>query len=59
MTIPPMRVASITMVGQFPYGIDPHVRNLRWALAPTDHTFVVTPPDVIATFALASDERVT
>lgn len=54
-----MRIASITMVGQFPHGIDLHVRNLRWALTPADHIFVVTLPGTIAAFGLASDERVT
>jgi len=54
-----LRIASVTMVGQFPHGIDPHVRNLRWALTPADHIFVVTLPDIIATFGLVSDERVT
>lgn len=52
-----MRIASITMVGQFPHGIDVHVRNLRWALARSDHIFIVTLPDIIATFDLVSDTR--
>jgi hypothetical protein len=54
-----VRIASITMVGQFPDGIDLHVRNLRWALTPADHIFVVTLPHIIEAFGLASDERVT
>ena len=28
-----MRIASVTMIGQFPDGIDLHVRNLLWAVA--------------------------
>lgn len=59
MAISPARIASVTMVGQFPHGIDLHVRNLRWALTPSDHILVVTLPDIIAAFGLASDERVT
>jgi hypothetical protein len=47
------------MIGQFPHGIDLHVRNLRWALSPSDAIFIVTVPDIITTFGLASDERVT
>ena len=49
----------MTMVGPFPDGIDLHARNLRRALTPADHISIVTPPDIIATFGLVSDERVT
>ncbi len=59
MTVSPARIASVTMVGQFPHGIDAHVRNLRWALTPTDHIFVVTLQDIIAESGLVSDEHVT
>lgn len=47
------------MVGQFPHGIDLHVRNLRWALAAVDHIFIITLPEIIAAFRLVSDTRVT
>lgn len=54
-----MRIASITMVGQFPHGIDLHVRNLRSVLTEDDHIFVVTVPRVAAELGLVSDGQVT
>lgn len=54
-----MRVASITMIGQFPDCIDLHVRNLKWALTKDDHIFIVTLPEFIERFKLANDDRVT
>lgn len=40
-----MRIASITMVGHFPEGVDLHVRNLKWFLHGTDyHIYIVTSP---------------
>lgn len=54
-----MRIASITMVGQFPHGIDLHVRNLRGMLTGDDHIFVVTLPRVAAELDLVSDGQVT
>ncbi len=54
-----MRIASITMVGQFPHGIDLHLRNLRWALTPEDHSYLITLPQHAAGCGLESDERVT
>lgn len=54
-----MRIASITMVGQFPEGIDIHVRNLKWALSEEDHIYIVTLPKIIKKFNLKNDKRVT
>lgn len=54
-----MRIASITMVGQFPDGIDIHVRNLKWALSKEDHIFIITLPSFIESFDLKNDEQVT
>jgi len=54
-----MRLASITMVGQFPHGIDIHVRNLLWSLTPDDHIFIVTLPKIIQEFNLKNTQRVT
>ena len=51
--------ASITMIGQFPDGIDLHVRNLRWALSEKDHIYIVTNGLFIKKFNLLNDERVT
>jgi hypothetical protein len=40
-----MTIASITMVGHFPDGVDLHVRNLKWFLGATDyHIYIVTSP---------------
>ncbi len=54
-----MRIASITMVGQFPHGIELHLRNLRWALTPDDHSYIFTLPQHAAAQGLTSDARVT
>jgi hypothetical protein len=54
-----MRIASITMVGQFPDGIGLHVRNLRWALSDEDHIFIVTNGSFIRKYALENDDRTT
>lgn len=54
-----MRIASITMIGQFPDGVDIHVRNLKWALTKKDHIFIVTLPEFIDSFELKDDEQVT
>lgn len=54
-----MRIASITMVGQFPDGIDLHIRNLKWALTENDHIFIVTLSEFIDKFALKNDKSVT
>jgi hypothetical protein len=54
-----MRIATVTMVGQFPHGIDLHVRNLRWALSEGDHIYIVTTGSIIRDFHLESDDRVT
>lgn len=47
------------MVGQFPHGIAPHVRNLQWALSPDDHIFIVTLNQHIREFGLKNSNRVT
>jgi hypothetical protein len=54
-----MRIASITMIGQFPDGIDLHARNLRWALSETDHICIVTRGSFIEDYDLRSDDRIT
>lgn len=54
-----MRLASITMIGQFPHGIDAHVRNLLWSLTPDDHIFIVTRPNIVEEFKLKNTDRVT
>lgn len=54
-----MRIASITMIGQFPNGIDIHVRNLKWALSKEDHIFIITLPNFIESFGLKNDSQVT
>lgn len=54
-----MRIASITMIGQFPDGIDIHVRNLKWALTEQDHIFIITLPKFIESFNLKNDSQVT
>lgn len=54
-----MRLASITMVGQFPHGIDIHARNLLWSLTPDDHIYIVTLPKIIQEFNLESTSRIT
>jgi hypothetical protein len=47
------------MIGQFPHGIDIHVRNLKWALGQDNHIFIVTTSEIIEKFQLTSDECVT
>jgi hypothetical protein len=54
-----MRIASVTMIGQFPDGIDLHVRNLRWALSEHDHIFVITTGSFITKYKLKNDARTT
>jgi hypothetical protein len=54
-----MRIASVTMIGQFPDGIDLHARNLRWALSEEDHIYIITTGSFIANYGLNSDARVT
>jgi hypothetical protein len=54
-----MRIASFTMVGQFPHGIDLHVRNLQWALSSDDHIYIVTLPEHIQQFNLENKVNVT
>lgn len=54
-----MRIASFTMIGQFPDGISLHIRNLKWALTKQDHIFIVTLPKYIEKFSLKNDEIVT
>lgn len=46
------------MVGQYPHGIDLHVRNLKWALGSEDKIFIVTTPGIIKDFNLKDDNRV-
>lgn len=53
-----MRIASITMVGQFPHWINLHVNNLKWALKPEDHIYVITTDDIIAEYNLINDNKV-
>jgi hypothetical protein len=54
-----MRTASVTMIGQFPDGIDMHARNLRWALSEQDHIYIVTTGSFIKNYNLQNDQRVT
>ncbi len=54
-----MRIASFTMFGQYPHGIDLHVRNLKWALTKDDHIYIVTLPDIIKQFNLKDEKNVT
>jgi hypothetical protein len=54
-----MRIASVTMIGQFPDGIGLHVRNLRWALSEQDHIYIVTRRRFLRDFGLRNDERTT
>lgn len=46
------------MVGQYPHGIDLHVRNLKWALGGEDRIFIVTVPEIIKEFKLQDDKKV-
>lgn len=54
-----MRIASITMIGQFPDGIDIHTRNLKWALGEEDHSYIITIPWFIEKYRLKNDSKVT
>jgi hypothetical protein len=54
-----MTIASVTMVGQFPDGIDLHVRNLRWALSENAHIYIITSRSIITDFNLKNDHRLT
>ncbi len=47
------------MFGQYPHGIDLHVRNLKWALTKDDHVYIVTLPKIIEDFKLESGGNVT
>lgn len=52
-----MDIASITMVGQFPDGIDLHVRNLKWFLSNTDyHIYIITLPTVLEKINVKDDK---
>jgi hypothetical protein len=54
-----MQIASITMVGQFPDGIDLHVRNLKWFLSDISyHIYVITTPRMLEQIEI-KDEKVT
>src|SRR5438552_9098536 len=54
-----MHIASITMIGQFPDGIDLHVRNLKWFLNATDyHIYIITSPKALKKINI-KDERLT
>lgn len=46
------------MIGQYPHGIDLHVRNLRWALNKEDKIFIVTLPEFISQFNLKDNDQV-
>jgi hypothetical protein len=54
-----MRIASVTMIGQFPDGIDLHVRNLLWALSEKDHSYIITKGSFIKKCNLHSNDRTT
>jgi len=47
------------MIGQFPDGINIHVRNLKWALTEDDHIFIITLPSFIESLDLKNDKQVT
>ena len=52
-----MHIASITMIGQFPDGIDLHVRNLKWFLNATDyHIYIITVPSVLEQINVRDDK---
>lgn len=42
-----MRIATFTMIGQYPHGIDLHIRNLKWAITKENHIFIVSLPEII------------
>lgn len=52
-------IASITMVGQFPDGIDFHVRNLQWALNKDDHSYIITTSKIIEDQNLKNSKNLT
>jgi hypothetical protein len=54
-----MRIASVTMIGQFPDGIGLHVRNLRWSLSIDDCIYIITTNNNIINYKLKDDDRVT
>jgi hypothetical protein len=54
-----MRIASVTMIGQFPHGVDLHTRNLKWALSEQDHIVIVTIGSFIKNYNLKNEDRVT
>ena len=52
-----MQIASITMIGQFPDGIDLHVRNLKWFLNATDyHIYIITLPSMLERINVRDDK---
>jgi hypothetical protein len=52
-----MHIASITMIGQFPDGIDLHLRNLKWFLNATDyHIYIITVPSVLEQINVRDDK---
>jgi hypothetical protein len=54
-----MKIASITMVGHFPDGVDLHVRNLKWFLGDTDcQIYVISSPKRLKQINIR-DEKVT
>ena len=51
------KIASITMVGHFPDGVDLHVRNLKWFLQNTDyHIYIVTTPERLEQINVRDDK---
>lgn len=53
-----MRIASITMVGQWPHGINLHLRNLCWALGGEDRIYLIARPETLASAELHDDPRI-
>jgi len=54
-----MTIASITMVGHFPDGVDLHVRNLKWFLGDTDYQiYIISSPERLKQINIR-DEKVT
>ena len=54
-----MQIASITMIGQFPDGIDLHVRNLKWFFNATDyHIYIITSLEALEKINI-KDDRLT
>jgi hypothetical protein len=54
-----IKIASVTMVGQFPHGIKYHVENMKWALDQDSHIFIVTLPSIIEEQKLEKEKSVT